>query len=89
MVAELVNRSQPEHPFQHVVPQIANILTQFREGLNARLEDTRQVFQPIPTPHIPYDACGRMRGPQDCYPAPILQPYIGSDNIHLGFTLRP
>ena len=76
LVAELINRSQPDHPFQHVVPQIANIMTQFREELNARLEDTDHVLDPIPTPHIPYDACGRMRGPQDCYPAPILRHHV-------------
>ena len=76
LVAELVSNTQPEHPFQHVVPQITSILAQFRQELDARLLDTHQTFQPIPTPHIPFDACGRMRGPQDCYPAPILRKHV-------------
>lgn len=76
LVAELVNNRQPDHPFPHVVPQITELLAQFRAELDTRLRETEQVFQPIPTPHIPYDACGRLRGPQDCYPAPILREYV-------------
>ena len=47
LVAELVSNTQPEHPFQHVAPQITSILAQFREELDERLLDTNQILQPI------------------------------------------
>lgn len=73
LVAELVNNMDPTHPFPHMAPQIQGMLATLRQGLDRRLQDTNEVFQPIPTPYIPYDACGRTRGPQDCYPAPPLR----------------
>ena len=76
LVAELVNNTQPDHPFQDLVPQITRIMAEFREEIDARMIDAHFVFQPIPTPHIPYDACGRMRGPQDGYPAPIPRKHL-------------
>lgn len=73
IVAELVGNTQPNHPYQHMVPQITTILEELREELDYRMVATTQTFAPIPTPFIPYDACGRMRGLHDCYPAPILR----------------
>lgn len=76
LMAELLNNTQPEHPFQRIIPQVTGLLRQFREEIDERLSATNQTFEPIPAPHIPDDACGRMRGPQDCYPAPLLRKEI-------------
>lgn len=71
-VAELINNNQPNHPFQHIVPQISGLLGELQEELDARLQDTDWTFQPVPAPRIPYDACGRLRGPHCCYPAHLI-----------------
>ena len=76
LVAELVGNTQPGHPLQHLVPNITAMLTRLREEVDSRIVATNQAFASTPTPFTPYDACGRMRGLHDCYPAPLLRQYV-------------
>ena len=73
LVEELVNIPRPDHPLYYLVPNITAMLTDLRREVDSRIATTKQDFSPIPTPFTPYDACGRMRGLHDNYPAPLLR----------------
>ena len=76
LVEELVNIPRPDHPLHHLVPNITAMLTDLRREVDSRITTTKQDFSPIPTPFTPYDACGRMRGLHDNYPAPLLRKFV-------------
>ena len=58
------------------IPNITAMLTDLRREVDSRITTTKQAFSPIPTPFTPYDACGRMRGLHDNYPAPLLRKFV-------------
>lgn len=72
-----------------MVPHITTIFEELREELDYRMVATTQTFAPIPTPFIPYDACGRMRGLHDCYPAPILRRRVFPRSHSAPPTIQP
>ena len=76
LVEELVNIPRPDHPLYYLVPNITAMLTDLRREVDSRITTTKQDFSPIPTPFTPYDACGRMRGLHDNYPAPLLRKFV-------------
>lgn len=76
LVEELVNMSRPDHPLQHLAPNITSMLARLRQEVDTRIVATNQAFASTPTPFTPYDACGRMRGLHDNYPAPLLRQYV-------------
>ena len=76
LVEELVNIPRPDHPLHYLVPNITAMLTDLRREVDSRITTTKQAFSPIPTPFTPYDACGRMRGLHDNYPAPLLRKFV-------------
>ena len=76
LVEELVNIPSPDHPLHYLVPNITAMLTDLRREVDSRITATQQAFAPIPTPFTPYDACGRMRGLHDNYPAPLLRKFV-------------
>ena len=76
LVEEIVTIPQPDHPLHYLAPNITAMITNLRREVDSRIAATQQAFAPLPTPFTPYDACGRMRGLHDNYPAPLLRQYV-------------
>ena len=102
LIEELVNIPRPDHPLQHLAPNITAMLTGLRWEVDSRITATQQAFAPIPTPFAPYmmpvAACGdymtttRLHCLDSTFTlaaVALLRRWIGREHPNHGFMFRP
>ena len=73
LMAELLDRVGPDHPSYEHLHEPRILLARLQQSLTDQQDIIEKAFSPIPTPFIPNDDYGILRGPQKHVPAPMLR----------------
>lgn len=73
LMAELFDRVGPHHPSYEHLHEPRTLLAQLQQSLTDQEDIIERAFPPIPTPFIPNDDYGILRGPETHVPAPMLR----------------